>query len=52
MKYYVGADGRAVQGVHAIDGKAYDFGTNGTFNLKGKRFGLLAGYGWPLVLVR
>ncbi|WP_373892434.1 glycosyl hydrolase 53 family protein [Weissella confusa] len=41
MKYYVGADGRAVQGVHAIDGKAYDFGTNGTFNLKGNASGYL-----------
>ncbi|MDI6498675.1 glycoside hydrolase family 70 protein [Leuconostoc suionicum] len=34
MKYYVGSDGRAVQGIKIIDGQAYDFGTNGTYNLK------------------
>ncbi|KAA8346260.1 hydrolase [Leuconostoc mesenteroides] len=34
MKYYVGSDGRAVQGIRIIDGQAYDFGTNSTFNLK------------------
>ena len=55
MKYYVGTDGRAVQGVQIIDGQAYDFGTNGTFNLKGTASGYLyspslstanGGYNW------
>ncbi|QHM55600.1 glycoside hydrolase family 70 protein [Leuconostoc mesenteroides] len=39
MKYYVGSDGRAVQGIQIIDGQAYDFGTNGTFNLKNQPTG-------------
>ena len=34
MKYYVGADGRAVQGRQVIDGKTYNFGDNGTFYLR------------------
>ena len=55
MKYYVGTDGRAVQGIQIIDGQAYDFGTNGTFNLKGTASGYLyspslstanGGYNW------
>ncbi|GMA70548.1 hypothetical protein GCM10025879_17940 [Leuconostoc litchii] len=55
MKYYVGNDGRAVQGIQIIDGQAYDFGTNGTFNLKGTASGYLyspslstanGGYNW------
>ena len=33
-KYYVGADGRAVQGTQWINGKRYNFGTNGTFYLR------------------
>ncbi|MDV7703841.1 glycoside hydrolase family 68 protein [Leuconostoc suionicum] len=55
MKYYVGTDGRAVQGIQIIDGQAYDFGTNGTFNLRGTASGYLyspslstanGGYNW------
>ncbi|MDC2816388.1 glycoside hydrolase family 68 protein [Leuconostoc suionicum] len=55
MKYYVGTDGRAVQGIQIIDGQAYDFGTNGTFNLKSTASGYLyspslstanGGYNW------
>ncbi|MDC2806426.1 glycoside hydrolase family 68 protein [Leuconostoc suionicum] len=55
MKYYVGTDGRAVQGIQIIGGQAYDFGTNGTFNLKGTASGYLyspslstanGGYNW------
>lgn len=30
-RYYVGADGRAVQGIVTIDGVKHNFGTNGTF---------------------
>ncbi len=33
-QYYVGADGRAVQGIQWINGKIYNFGTNGTFYLR------------------
>lgn len=33
-KYYVGANGRAVQGTQWINGKRYNFGTNGTFYLR------------------
>ena len=53
LQYYVGNDGRAVEGVRFIDGVPYDFGTNGTFNLKGKASGYLydvspanGGYRW------
>ena len=35
LTYYVGADGRAVQGVNEIGGVSYDFGTNGTFFSRG-----------------
>ncbi|SCB78506.1 C39 family peptidase [Weissella bombi] len=35
-KYYVGADGRAVQGIVTINGQKYDFGKNNTFYLRGK----------------
>ncbi|WP_186434497.1 GDSL-type esterase/lipase family protein [Weissella cibaria] len=46
-KYYVGSDGRSVQGYHLIDGIAYDFGNNGTFFLRGKLSGYQdAGNGW------
>lgn len=31
LTYYVGADGRTVQGKHVINGKTYNFGNNGTF---------------------
>lgn len=31
LTYYVGADGRTVQGWHTINGKVYNFGNNGTF---------------------
>lgn len=31
LTYYVGADGRAVQGIQTIGGKKYNFGTDGTF---------------------
>ncbi len=31
MTYYVGADGRTVQGYKTIGGKSYYFGDNGTF---------------------
>ena len=31
LTYYVGADGRTVQGTRVINGKAYNFGNNGTF---------------------
>ncbi|CAK1252278.1 glycoside hydrolase family 70 protein [Fructobacillus evanidus] len=41
LKYYVGDDGRTVEGIHAIDGHAYDFGTDGTFNVKGPASGYL-----------
>ncbi|GAP05007.1 glycoside hydrolase family 70 protein, partial [Fructobacillus tropaeoli] len=41
LKYYVGDDGRTVEGIHAIDGHAYDFGTDGTFNVKGSASGYL-----------
>ncbi|MDI6498673.1 GH25 family lysozyme [Leuconostoc suionicum] len=34
MKYYVGSDGRAVQGVQVIDGNKYYFGNNTTFYLR------------------
>ena len=52
--YYVGADGRSVQGdAYIIDGVAYNFGTNGTFNLRGTASGYLydgsqsnGGYRW------
>ncbi|WP_260355016.1 glycoside hydrolase family 68 protein [Leuconostoc suionicum] len=39
--YYVGNDGRTVQGEQVIDGQLYDFGTNGTFNLKSRPSGYL-----------
>ncbi|MDK9677023.1 GDSL-type esterase/lipase family protein [Weissella cibaria] len=46
-RYYVGSDGRSVQGYHLIDGIAYDFGNNGTFFLRGKLSGYQdAGNGW------
>lgn len=52
--YYVGADGRSVQGdAYIIDGVAYNFGTNGTFSLRGTASGYLydgsrfnGGYRW------
>ena len=52
--YYVGADGRSVQGnAYMIDGVAYNFGTNGTFNLRGTSSGYVydgskynGGYRW------
>lgn len=34
LTYYVGADGRSVQGTHVINGKTYNFGNNGTFYLR------------------
>lgn len=42
MSYYVGADGRAVQGVSEINGVNYDFGNNGTFFSRGKANGYVA----------
>lgn len=49
-KYYVGADGRSVQGSAVfIDGVPYDFGTNGTFHLRGAASGYLnspSGWRW------
>ncbi|MFH7282296.1 GDSL-type esterase/lipase family protein [Weissella confusa] len=47
-KYYVGADGRSVQGSAVfIDDVPYDFGTNGTFHLRGAASGYLNGpSGW------
>ena len=42
MSYYVGADGRAVQGVNEINGVNYDFGNNGTFFSRGKANGYVA----------
>jgi len=45
--YFVGADGRTVEGVHEIDGIAYDFGHDGKFTLKGNFNGYIdAGKGW------
>ncbi len=55
MKYYTDASGRALQGIQIIDGQAYDFGTNGTYNLKSAASGYLyspsyskanGGYNW------
>lgn len=55
MKYYTDNTGRALQGIQIIDGQAYDFGTNGTYNLKGMASGYLyspsystanGGYNW------
>lgn len=34
LTYYVGADGRSVQGTRVINGKTYNFGNNGTFYLR------------------
>lgn len=34
LHYYVGSDGRSVQGIHMIDGKRYNFGSNGTFYMR------------------
>lgn len=34
LHYYVGHDGRSVQGIHVIDGKRYNFGSNGTFYMR------------------
>ena len=39
--YYVGSDGRAMQGVHVVNGKAYDFGSNGTYYARGTVDGYL-----------
>ncbi|WP_080732772.1 glycoside hydrolase family 70 protein [Leuconostoc mesenteroides] len=47
--YYVGSDGRTVQGKQVIGDQLYDFGTNGTFNLKSRPSGYLNldnGYKW------
>lgn len=33
--YYLGKDGKAVQGVQKIGNKSYDFGTDGTYYLRG-----------------
>ncbi|CAK1229600.1 Glucan-binding domain (YG repeat) [Fructobacillus fructosus] len=53
LKYYVGSDGRTVQGVQTVDNHAYNFGTDGTFFLKGTASGYLydgslanGGYRW------
>ncbi|CAH1856516.1 glycoside hydrolase family 70 protein [Convivina intestini] len=47
QKYYVGSDGRAVQGLQVIDGQAYDFGEDGTYNLKTQPTGYFSdGNGW------
>ncbi|KXU11435.1 hypothetical protein WEIDD23_00111 [Weissella sp. DD23] len=34
LHYYVGHDGRSVQGIHVIDGKRYNFGSNATFYMR------------------
>ncbi len=34
LHYYVGSDGRSLQGIHMIDGKRYNFGSNGTFYMR------------------
>lgn len=34
LTYYVGSDGRTVQGIHNINGKRYNFGNNNTFYLR------------------
>ena len=47
LKYYTNNDGRAVQGNYIIDGKAYNFGNNSTFFLRGNVSGYVdAGQGW------
>lgn len=54
MTYYTDSQGRAVQGTQFIGNHAYNFGTNGTYNLKGDTTGYLhdnvlsqnGGYRW------
>ncbi|PIO84149.1 hypothetical protein BSQ39_11550 [Loigolactobacillus backii] len=53
MSYYTDNQGRAVQGIKVINNKAYNFGTNRTYNLKGNATGYLydgsaqnGGYSW------
>lgn len=43
MTYYVGADGRTVQGYHTIGGKTYYFGDDGTFFQRDAPHGLIKG---------
>ena len=47
-KYYVGADGRAVQGLRVINNQIYNFGTNKTFYQRALPSGYVnvAGLGW------
>lgn len=39
LTYYVGNDGRSVQGHYSIGGVAYNFGDNGTFYMRGRSNG-------------